>query len=81
MQLSTRNKNAKSIDLNIPLHAENAKDEIAKIYKIFLWNLMMKMNEILTTITSSNDDFTWKCLQKQSCFIQIFIRNIREIIF
>ena len=73
------------MDLNIPLHAENVKDEIAKIYKIFLWNLMMKMmtksNEILTTITSSNDDFTWKCLQKQSCFIQTFIRNIREIIF
>ena len=67
------------MDLNIPLYAENAKDEIAKIYKIFLWNPMMKMmtklNEILTTITSLNDDFTWKC------FIQIFIRNIRETYF
>ena len=37
--------------------------------------------EILTTVTLSNDDFTCKYLQKQSCFEQIFIRNIREIIF
>ena len=58
------------MDLNILLYAENAKDAIAKIYKMFIWNLIMKMmtkfNEILTTITSSNDNFTWKCLQKQS---------------
>ena len=38
------------MDLNIPLHAENAKKAIAKIYKMCLWNLMIKMMTKLNEI-------------------------------